>query len=612
MGGDGLDTLGLPAADPARQARVEARVRERQADQVLAYLRRLPYSYAGFVLVAVIGYRHGLRLSLPCWLAALAVVTFLRCRQGRRIERLGPSARAAALPVLLRGFLAGGLLNGAILPFVFMAPGDDFAPLAVSAILILVLSVGADGVAGSMRAFASLSLPPTLLMSLGWFLRGTPIDVLIGFGPWLAYFLLLAGVRDRARTLHALMEMVDANLHLSNVAREERDRARELSAAKTRFLAAASHDLRQPLHAISLFGAALEHELGGHPAQANARRLMGAVRTLDSSLDAMLDISQLDAGVVRTELRPLPLQGLLERVFDLFEPRANQRELELRVRSSPLWVRSDAQLLQRLLGNLVDNALKYTERGGVVVRARPRGDAVWLEVRDTGIGIAEQHRARVFDEFYQAGNVGRDRSRGLGVGLSIVQRIAALLAHPLVLRTREGRGTCFRLVLPAAEAPPMKASAVAAAQSWQTVLPPLGQGELARRVLVLDDDADARAAMVEVLRAFGVQAASVDTEAAALAALREARGEGGAPFEAALCDWRLRDGEDGLAAAQRLRAAGGGLHVLMVTGETDPLRLQALQASGLPVLFKPVEARHLVSALVIDRASGRAAAVASA
>ncbi|MFS2054730.1 sensor histidine kinase, partial [Variovorax sp. CT11-76] len=481
-------------------------VRERQADQVLAYLRRLPYSYAGFVLVAVIGYRHGLRLSLPCWLAALAVVTFLRCRQGRRIERLGPSARAAALPVLLRGFLAGGLLNGAILPFVFMAPGDDFAPLAVSAILILVLSGGADGVAGSTRAFASLSLPPTLLMSLGWFLRGTPIDVLIGFGPWLAYFLLLAGVRDRARTLHALMEMVDANLHLSNVAREERDRARELSAAKTRFLAAASHDLRQPLHAISLFGAALEHELGGHPAQANARRLMGAVRTLDSSLDAMLDISQLDAGVVRTELRPLPLQGLLERVFDLFEPRANQRELELRVRSSPLWVRSDAQLLQRLLGNLVDNALKYTERGGVVVRARPRGDAVWLEVRDTGIGIAEQHRARVFDEFYQAGNVGRDRSRGLGVGLSIVQRIAALLAHPLVLRTREGRGTCFRLVLPAA------------AQSWQTVLPPLGQGELARRVLVLDDDADARAAMVEVLRAFGVQAASVDTEAAALAA----------------------------------------------------------------------------------------------
>ncbi|QRF61412.1 ATP-binding protein [Variovorax paradoxus] len=611
MGDDGLDTLGLPAADPARQARVEARVRERQADQVLAYLRRLPYSYAGFVLVAVIGWRHGLRLSLPCWLSALAVVTFLRCRQGRRIERLSPPARAAALPVLLRGFLAGGLLNGAILPFVFMAPGDDFAPLAVSAILILVLSVGADGVAGSTRAFASLSLPPTLLMSLGWFLRGTPIDVLIGFGPWLAYFLLLAGVRDRARTLHALMEMVDANLHLSNVAREERDRARELSAAKTRFLAAASHDLRQPLHAISLFGAALEHELGGHPAQANARRLMGAVRTLDSSLDAMLDISQLDAGVVRTELRPLPLQGLFERVFDLFEPRANQRELELRVRSSPLWVRSDAQLLQRLLGNLVDNALKYTERGGVVVRARARGDAVWLEVRDTGIGIAEQHRARVFDEFYQAGNAGRDRSRGLGVGLSIVQRIAALLAHPLVLRTREGRGTCFRLVLPAAEAPPVEAVAAAAAQPWQTVLPPLGQGELARRVLVLDDDADARAAMVEVLRAFGVQAASVDTEAAALAALREAQ-EGGAPFEAALCDWRLRDGEDGLAAAQRLRAADGGLHVLMVTGETDPLRLQALQASGLPVLFKPVEARQLVSALVIDRAIGRAAAAASA
>ena len=584
---DIADALG---DDPQRDARVLARVRERQADEVLAYLHRLPWSYPGYLMLAAVAYQHGLRLSPAVWLVLVALLTAHRWRQARQAARLAPAGRAQALPGLLRGFWLSGLVIAGIVPFVFAQPGTDFAPQAVTGILMLVLAVGAGGVAGSALGFAGMAIPPTLALSAAWLLRGTPLDALIALGPWLVFLLLLSGVRDRARTMRALMRVVDANAQLSQVAREERDRAREASAAKTRFLASASHDLRQPLHAIGLFGAALEHELAGHAAQANARRLMGAVRTLTGSLDAMLDISQLDAGVVRPDRRPLALQPLLVQLLDVFEPQAHRRGLQLRIHSGTLWVDSDALLLQRLLGNLVDNALKYTRRGGVVVRARARGDQVWIDVRDTGIGIAPALQARVFEEFYQAGNPERDRAHGLGVGLSIVRRLSQLLDHPITLRSREGRGSGFRVVLPAA-APQDAASPPAPAPS------PAPRTDLPRRVLVLDDDTDARGAMLELLAAFGIPAEGTHDEGHALAAWQQAH-QAEQPFEAVLCDWRLAGGADGLAAAQRLRdAGGGGVPVLMVTGETDPAQLQRLHASGLPVLFKPVEARRLMAAL---------------
>jgi CheY-like chemotaxis protein len=368
------------------------------------------------------------------------------------------------------------------------------------------------------------------------------------------------------------------------------------SEEKTRFLGTASHDLRQPLHAIALFGAALENELRDRPERRNAERLMRAVNALGASLDTMLDVSRLDAGVITPALQPVQLDALFLPLNHTFAARAEHKKLQLRVRASGLWVHSDPQLLHRMLSNLMDNALKYTARGGVTVTARDRGDAVWIEVRDSGIGIAPEQSSRIFEEFYQVNNPGRDRSRGLGIGLSIVQRLSRLLGHPVQMHSRPGRGTFFRVVLPAVGAPVGALSPSAEAPSALRRGPaPM----LPARVLLLDDELEIREAMTGLLRSHAVDAHAVASEEAAAEALRRAAAEG-RPFELLLCDYRLADGADGLDAGLRLSQGGGAraaTPLLLITGETSPDRLLRVRESRVPVLFKPVAAESLLRAM---------------
>lgn len=226
----------------------------------------------------------------------------------------------------------------------------------------------------------------------------------------------------------------------------------------------------------------------------------------------------------------------------------------------------------------------------MLLAVRARGPQVWIEVHDTGIGIAPEQAALVFNEFYQVDNPARDRARGLGVGLSIVKRLSQLLQHPLQLDSQPGRGTRFRLSLPAAEAQ-------SPAPETGPATPPTA-GPLPARVLVLDDEREVREAMQALMYAFGIAATVAADESQAQAALQQAQARG-QPFEVLLCDWRLADGQDGLSAAQRLQALtpDAQLPVLIVTGETDPQRLQRVHDSGLPVLFKPLAAHTLMRAL---------------
>ncbi|RSZ44170.1 MULTISPECIES: hybrid sensor histidine kinase/response regulator [unclassified Variovorax] len=383
--------------------------------------------------------------------------------------------------------------------------------------------------------------------------------------------------------------------------------AERASAEKTRFLATASHDLRQPLHAIALFGAALENELREHHGGRNARQLMRAVNALGNSLDTMLDVSRLDAGVVTPAIGPVPLDALFRSLNHMFAARAEQRQLQLRVHASGLWVRSDAQLLYRMLSNLVDNALKYTVRGGVSVRARTRGDMVWIEVVDTGIGIAPEQQERVFEEYYQVHNPGRDRTQGLGIGLSIVQRLSQLLWHPVQLKSRPGRGSRFRLRLPAATQAEAGVETMPPATGLASPFVTGAMPDPARtihaphaargRILLIDDEAEVREAMTGFFRAHGltVDTAAGEAEAAELLARPEAREH---PFTLLVCDYRLANGDNGLDVGQRLqRRFDLQAPLLLVTGETSPERLQRVRASGVPVLFKPVSAAALLGAL---------------
>src|SRR5581483_10164036 len=212
--------------------------------------------------------------------------------------------------------------------------------------------------------------------------------------------------------------------------------------------ASAAHDLRQPLHALGMFCATLDQRLQDTPERPLVRNMMSAIESLEDSFGAMLDISRLDAGVVQTTPQTFPIRDVFRRLYQQFGGDAEARDLALRFRASRRIVHSDPLLLERILANLVQNALRYTRRGGVLVAARRHNAGVALEVWDTGLGIPVDKLEMIFREFYQIDNPERDRSRGLGMGLAIVKRLCKLLQHPLEVRSTEGSGTVFRLVVP--------------------------------------------------------------------------------------------------------------------------------------------------------------------
>lgn len=239
----------------------------------------------------------------------------------------------------------------------------------------------------------------------------------------------------------------------------ERDDAQRASAAKSRFLAAASHDLRQPLHALSLFAADLVRS-GLTTQQLHvAQQIERSTASVTSLLDALLDISRLDVGGVTAQTAPLPLQRLFDRLETSFARSAQNRGLRFRCRPTREWVETDAVLCERLLANLIANAIEYTPAGTILLAARRRGDWVRVEVRDSGIGIAPEYQDAIFEEFYQIGNPAREAGKGLGLGLAIVERVRRILGIAIELESAPGRGSLFachlrRILPPAASAVP--------------------------------------------------------------------------------------------------------------------------------------------------------------
>lgn len=508
----------------------------------------------------------------------------LLARWHRDPQAAGNSARWARVHVREHACYSA---TWGLAPWCFL-PADNLPLTALLMLVILgICSAGVPAMASRWASVLAFSVPMVLGLATALAWRG---DAVHGFmaGCCLVY---LGATLLFARNLHRLLtEALRTRFEKEALAEQLAEQmaiTRRASEDKTRFFAAASHDLRQPLHAIALFGAVIERELKGRAALAHAQRLMGAVRALGSSLDAMLDVSRLDAGVIESAPQDLALAEVFTALLPLFSSRSEEAGLQLRIRASGLWVRSDPALLLRLLANLVENAIKYTPRGGVLVVARARGDRVWVEVVDTGIGIAPEHAGRVFDEFYQVDNPGRDRTRGLGMGLAIVRRLAALLGHPIRLRSRVARGTRFRLELPLVPAPAQRPPTPV--EPEPEAAPP---GRLPGRVLLIDDEADIAQATGALLGGWGVALTAVDGEARAAEALSRGR------FDALICDVRLGDGADGLRVAQALRARyAPGLPLLLVTGETAPDRLQRLRDAGLPVLYKPVDPLRLRRAL---------------
>ena len=420
---------------------------------------------------------------------------------------------------------------------------------------------------------------------------------------WLPYTLpvtlAIVGGMQIKRLVGALHQVEQLNADLERRVVERTEALQQANQAKTRFLTAASHDLRQPVVTIGLLIDLLREQVP--PAlRPMTDRVNEAVSSMEELLKGLLDLSRLEAGTMRPRLQTVALQALFDAIATHEGETARRKRITLRFRPTPDAVVSDPVILEQILRNLVSNAVRYTERGGVLVAARRRGDDLHIEVWDTGHGIPAAHQRTIFEEFVQladrrsdrpvprqSGNSGgsSDGSRGLGLGLSIVQRSAALLGHGLHLRSRLDHGSCFSVVLPRTPTP--------------TPLPPGPESNprplQGLRLTLVEDEPAVQAALRARLEAWG---AAVDWYSG-LAALRHslaARPRGHVGIDLLITDHRLRDAT-GVEVIEAVRRYGGPVPVLVITGDTAPDDIALLAASGLQVLHKPFRADALLLAI---------------
>ncbi len=364
--------------------------------------------------------------------------------------------------------------------------------------------------------------------------------------------------------------------------------------AKSRFLAAASHDLRQPLQALTLFQGLLAKAVMGSKAERLVARLDETLTSMRGMLNTLLDINQIEAGVVRADVHEFPINDLLDRLHQEFFYQTDERHIALRVVPSSRVVRSDPVLLEQILRNLLSNALKYTKHGKILLGCRRLGAGVRIEIWDTGIGIPDYELQSIFQEYHQLDNPARESTRGLGLGLSIVERLSKLLGHQVQVRSRVGRGSVFSIAITdtpeperAARIPDIGLPALAA----QPVSPGRQDDKL---ILVVEDDRDVRELLDTGLREAGFRVASVaDGEEAG----QWLAGSDNPP-DLLLTDFNLPHEMNGLAVARSLRrAAGAGLPVIVLTGDVSARTLHNIAAENCVHLDKPVKLPVLIAAL---------------
>lgn len=385
------------------------------------------------------------------------------------------------------------------------------------------------------------------------------------------------------RMVKAFNDIEQLNLTLEQKVQERTHELAAVNAAKSHFLAAASHDLRQPVSAIGLITDLLHERLTDPSLRGLTDRLTRAVVSMESLLKGLLDLSRLDSGTVEVHAQTVRLQSLLDSIASHETESASYKGLSLRVRRTQATAWTDPILLEQILRNLVGNAVRHTERGGILVGVRSRGDHLLIQVWDTGAGISEADQARIFEEFVQLSNPGRERRRGLGLGLAIVKRAAKLLGHPIHVQSRPKKGSCFSVMVPTA---PQRA--VPATEHLAQAPPPSGQSMpwSGLNALVIEDDQSIRDALSNLLRSWGF---SVTSGVGLSWLIQQGPRQ---HWDLVISDHRLSDGT-GREVVQHVRATQSRLAALIVTGDTSPEQLSMLARSGLPVLHKPFRAEKL-------------------
>lgn len=570
------------------------------------------------------------RPLLAGWAAAVVGLTLTRGVLGLSYRR-----RSATGVRWGRRYTVGAALSGTLWgssALLFIHPGDPTALILVSFVIGGMGAGAVTSLSAHMPAFylyLLCSMVPfeVRLLSLGdrvsLAMSGMALVYIIGlliigrhFNSALVRALvlneenqrLLATREQEVQQRTAALQATNAELEWEIAERkktedkleEARAEAEQANQAKSRFLAAASHDLRQPLQSMFLFASTLHRFVVGKKGVEALVRIERGLDTLKGMLDSLLDLSRLDVNVVEPRIASVPLRPMLDEILDAYRRIAISKGIALRHGAMvEVQVRSDQILLGRMVRNLVENAIRYTERGTIVLSSRRVGDRVCIEVEDTGIGIAPDQLERIFEEFHQVGNPERDKARGLGLGLAIIQRLSAILDHPVEVRSQLGVGSTFAILVPLAAA--VLPSTAAAASPAAAEVP----AAIAKRlqVVVIDDDPMVLLALSAILEQWGYGVVMAGSQDEAIEQLRaRAPPDRSAPVLPApdliVADYRLRNGRTGIDAIRAIRA-GCGVEVpsIVLTGETGTECVTDAEAIGAIILHKPVTPHELTFGL---------------
>jgi signal transduction histidine kinase len=485
-------------------------------------------------------------------------------------------------------------------------------PLGQMFLTVIVTGVSAASISTNawhlpaMRAYLLTMLLPMVCQLL--YQGGLEYNLLaIAYGLYLGVTLKFG--QDQAALIvksfsvaHENVELLEELRRKTELAEAAQRKAEQASLAKSQFFAAASHDLRQPMQALGLFAASLR-ETKREPEDARrVDQILSSVDALESLFDELLDISKLDAGYVKPSPSHFPAGTLFEKLQNTYSPVARKAGLELHFEDAGAMLHTDAVLLERVLGNLISNALRYTAAGSVQVRCRSRGERIAVEVEDTGPGIPREEHGRVFDEFYQLGNPERDRRKGLGLGLATVKRIAHLLGCSVTLDSEGGKGSVFAIEIARGDASKVAPAPVPQSAADVDAL----RGKV---IAVVDDERDVRDGLAELL---GMWRCTPIVAASARDLLVQLEASGLRP-DVVIADYRLREHENGAGAIAALRARyGEAVPALIMSGDTTPEIFNVAREQRLPLLSKPVRAARLRAALQHLLSDGREAARAAA
>lgn len=583
----------LPDFDPHQAPDV---LRER----VSLLFEQLPFALISNFMVSTglvaLLWSSGQRLTLIGWLLAVAALGLLRWWLVRSFQR--QQAADSDLIRWARRYTVTTLMSGGLLGIggVLFFQNNLFTVFSL-AIVLCIMAIGSVMLhAAYTPAHLAYVVPLILPFALRCLLEGELVYITVGV---IVLLFLPVNLYLYRKIQHGMIESTRLRLHnqvLIDELTRQKERAEnaqtmaeQANAAKTRFFAAASHDMRQPVQALELFVAALGHELRGGEGLPLLKNIRSVGRELNEMLNTLLDFSKIDAAVIQPVVRDFPVAEMLQLIADDFVPQATAHGLRCRVVSSSIWVRSDPALLERVVRNFMNNAIKYTRSGKILLGCRRVGADLRIEVHDTGIGIAEDQHKEIFNEFFQLDNPEHDRQKGLGLGLSIVEGLARLLGHPLTLRSQPERGSMFAVTVPMGSPQVLSAD-----ESLPLEIDDSRQGAA---ILLVDDEQTIRQAATQLLKNWGYAVMAAESAAQALEMMQAS----GFRPDVILADYRLRKGRTGIETIRAIQAyCGRSVPAAIITGETSPHSLIEAKASGFPLLFKPLSAAKL-RALIFNR-----------